>query len=287
MCREVRLLSCLIQVFLVIRNDLVESSFHCESFFKFGLEGVASKTIPKLREMNALQPDELKLDESQINALNQIMTEPVYEVTDLHVAAIELGLQWSIETIIFCSSESANGKHPRGADTLQRLSLLLISEPSDPVRILVCRALANACVHEPGRVMLNNEVSVISKVVVNQFEQPKQTVQVAAASALANFALLLLKHTESGSVTELGPREDVLRAVINTTERVMSFSDHSPIALTRILQSIATLMWGDSSVINLAKNREMASIINRIKDSVTEESSKNVARDCVEMIHAV
>lgn len=37
----------------------------------------------------------------------------------------------------------------------------------------------------------------------------------------------------------------------------------------------------------LAKQRNIGSIVGRIKDAVVDESAKNVARDIVEMTHAV
>lgn len=41
--------------------------------------------------------------------------------------------------------------------------------------------------------------------------------QLAASSALANFALMLLKHTESEEIDELGPREDMIMLTIKVT----------------------------------------------------------------------
>lgn len=41
--------------------------------------------------------------------------------------------------------------------------------------------------------------------------------QIAATSALANWALILLRHTEFGGVTELGPREDALKAILEVS----------------------------------------------------------------------
>lgn len=49
--------------------------------------------------------------------------------------------------------------------------------------------------------------------------------------------------SEKEGVSELGPREDVLRAIIGAIESTASFSDYSPIALVRLLQAIATIMW--------------------------------------------
>lgn len=109
----------------------------------------------------------------------------------------------------------------------------------------------------------------------------------AAASAIANLALVLLRQTEAGQVAELGPREDALRAIVTAIEPVSSFGEYAPHALLRLLQAIATVMWGDATVIKLGKDRGLIGIVNRIKDAVPEESAKNVARDIVEMIHAI
>lgn len=76
----------------------------------------------------------------------------------------------------------------------------------------------------------------------------------AATSALANLSLILLRETEQGDVMELGPREDALRAVISGTENIQNFGDYSQPALIRLMQTIATLMWGDSSVIKVRYN---------------------------------
>ena len=73
--------------------------------------------------------------------------------------------------------------------------------------------------------------------------------KVAAASALANWSLLLLRKSEK--VAELGPREDVLRAIISKLETVDSFGDKDEVAMIRLLQAIVTLMWGDKQVIQV------------------------------------
>ncbi|KAI1728465.1 PFU (PLAA family ubiquitin binding) domain-containing protein [Ditylenchus destructor] len=274
-------------------------------FFKFGLEGAASKTIPKLIEMNNDQPIESKLDDSQISAMNEIMTSNSYQIEQSHISALDISINWSINTIIpaldvfrvallnedlnaiFCSIKSIHEMPPKGNETIQRLNVLLISDPPDPVRILCCRALANAAVYESGRELLMTEISTVSKVVANQLSVIKDSVQVAAASALGNFARLLLLKTESDKITELGPREDVLRGIISVTEKVDSFSSFSSAALIRLLQTIATLMWGDSTVIGLAKNRGILSTVNKIKDCVTEDAAKAACRDITEMVLSI
>lgn len=53
------------------------------------------------------------------------------------------------------------------------------------------------------------------------------------------------------------------------------------------MQAIATLMWGDSTVIYLAKSRDVKTIITRMKDAITDENGKGICRDVIEMIYAV
>uniref|UniRef100_A0A1I7SNK6 PUL domain-containing protein n=1 Tax=Bursaphelenchus xylophilus TaxID=6326 RepID=A0A1I7SNK6_BURXY len=110
--------------------------------------------------------------------------------------------------------------------------------------------------------------------------------QVAATSCLANLAFCLLKQTEAG-VAELGPREDLLRAIIKTTEKTPAFSHLSPVAILRLLQTIVTLMWGDLTVIKMGKQRGVAEIVQKIKDAASDEASKNIARDIYVMTFEV
>lgn len=110
--------------------------------------------------------------------------------------------------------------------------------------------------------------------------------QVAAAAVLANISLILWRNTEINKVAELGPREDAIRAFIKAFETNFVF-DMCEQALILVLQAISTVMWGDASVIRLAKNRNLISFINTIKDKVADESGKSLARDITEMIHAV
>lgn len=55
----------------------------------------------------------------------------------------------------------------------------------------------------------------------------------------------------------------------------------------RLLQAIATLMWGDSTVIYLAKSRDVKTIVTKMKDCITDESGKAICRDIIEMIYAI
>ncbi|MFH4981306.1 hypothetical protein AB6A40_008015 [Gnathostoma spinigerum] len=274
-------------------------------FFVFGVEQSSTKAVAKLRENNEAQPDEHKLNVEQLRALEEIMSVPNFSAKDIHISAIDRGCLWSLDKIIpvldafrlallnsdmnkiYCSMKSVRGSPPVGPQTLKRLHALLISSATDPVRILVCRALANAAVHSWGQEMLLSDTKTNLSAVVHQIKSKKPAVQLAAASALANWALVLLRHTESGSVTELGPREDALREITEGLRCVDGFSDLTQIAQIRLLQTIATLMWGDATVIKLAKSRDICTIVNRIKDALADEMGKTVARDVVEMTYAV
>ncbi|VDN19481.1 unnamed protein product [Cylicostephanus goldi] len=146
--------------------------------------------------------------------------------------------------------------------------------------------MTNAFVHECGRNMLSQDFQTLFTVVANQLTSSKPALQLAAASALANWSLFLLKKSEK--VAELGPREDAIRAIVKLCdERLQSFGSVSEGAMIRLLQAIVTLMWGDTTVITLAKSRNMLAIVNKIKDAVVDERGKNIARDIAEMIYAV
>uniref|UniRef100_A0A914C0W8 PUL domain-containing protein n=1 Tax=Acrobeloides nanus TaxID=290746 RepID=A0A914C0W8_9BILA len=276
------------------RSDLVP----LRENFIFGYEGSSAKALEKLMENNQLQAE--PLDAQELEALAEIFKNGDYAVTDAHVSALKRGLDWHLSNItpildvfrlallnpslnnVFCSIHEGHG-----TQTLQRLTNLLVSEPPDPVRILVCRAFTNAASYESGREMLRRDFTTHVSLLVSQIKILKPAVQLAATSALANLSLILLRETEQGDVMELGPREDALRAVISGTENIQNFGDYSQPALIRLMQTIATLMWGDSSVIKLSKDREVATIVNRIRDAVSEDAGKRLALDILGMIWAV
>uniref|UniRef100_A0A1I7WWF6 Phospholipase A-2-activating protein n=1 Tax=Heterorhabditis bacteriophora TaxID=37862 RepID=A0A1I7WWF6_HETBA len=270
--------SCLVNDKKRPRGELVPVN----EYFKFGVEQLSQKAISKLAEVNNRQ-EALKLNTNQMSALEQLMASVPgsSEITDIVMLALDTGLQWKMDDIVpildlfriallheplnkyYCDTNT------RGSDTLQRLIALLISEPSDAIRILVCRTITNAFSHEYGREMLMHDLESIIPLVTKEFLGGKPALQLAAASALANWSHLLLIRSES--VAELGPREDVIRGVIKVLEAVESFGDRSELALIRILQAIVTLMWGDTAVITLAKSRNMMAIVNRIKDAVVDD----------------
>uniref|UniRef100_A0A8R1XTE8 Phospholipase A-2-activating protein n=1 Tax=Onchocerca volvulus TaxID=6282 RepID=A0A8R1XTE8_ONCVO len=274
------------------------------NFFQFGIEQASAKAIIKLRELNETQ-SKYRLNEEQLCALEDVLKTPLYEPRDIHVSAIDTGFGWHIDTItpvmdvfrlallnrtlnrIYCSLDMEGDKPARGLETMQRLTNFLISANSDPIRILACRAMANAAMHQWGRSMLIHDVNTTVRYVATQLNSAKHALQLAATTALANWALILLRHTESGEVAELGPREDALRAIIQAIENVVSFGDFNQLALIRLLQAIVTLMWGDVAVIQLAKKRNIIGIMNRIKDAVVDECGKAIARDITEMAYSL
>ncbi|CAG9534252.1 unnamed protein product [Cercopithifilaria johnstoni] len=273
-------------------------------FYQFGIEQASTKAIIKLTELNEMQ-SKYKLNEEQLCALEDILKTSTYDPRDIHVSAIDTGFGWDMDTIIpimdvfrlallnrtlnriYCSLDAEGEKSPRGFQTIQRLTNFLVSANSDPIRILACRAMANAAMHQWGRSMLIHDVNITVKYVAAQLNSTKHALQLAATTALANWALILLRHTESGKIAELGPREDALRAIIQVIENIVSFGDFNQIALIRLLQAIVTLMWGDVAVIQLAKGRDIIGIMNRIKDAVVDESGKAIARDITEMAYSL
>uniref|UniRef100_A0A914ZZ52 PFU domain-containing protein n=1 Tax=Parascaris univalens TaxID=6257 RepID=A0A914ZZ52_PARUN len=63
-------------------------------FFRFGFEKVSSKAVAKLKEMNELQVDH-RLTNEQLVAMEDILTNSTYKVTDVHISAISTGLLWT------------------------------------------------------------------------------------------------------------------------------------------------------------------------------------------------
>ncbi|CAI4221759.1 unnamed protein product [Auanema sp. JU1783] len=267
-------------------------------FFSFGVEQLSQKAIIKLRETNDKQ-DQYRLNEDQMGELERLMgaKSGSIEIKPSLTTALDTALLWSIEDIapvcdlfrvallhenlnsLFCD---LNG---RGRNILERLTSILISDPSDAVKIFICRALANAFAHAKGELLLQQDIGGLIPIVASQLTSQREPLQIAAVSALANWSFSMLK--QSATVSELGPREDVLRHLIKVLEAFPSFGGYSQQALIRLLQTIVTLMWGDSEVISLAKSRSIVSIVNKIKDAVTDERGKHISRDIVEMTYAV
>ncbi|VDK31274.1 unnamed protein product, partial [Gongylonema pulchrum] len=134
---------------------------------------------------------------------------------------------------IFCTTTAVVGRAPKGLETMQRLTNFLISANSDPIRIVACRAMANAAFHQWGRTLFTHDVATTVTAVAAQLLSPKPALQ----------------QTETEKIAELGPREDVLRVVLKMIDDISSFGDHTQDALIRLLQAIVTLMWGDASLI--------------------------------------
>lgn len=61
---------------------------------------------------------------------------------------------------------------------LKRLIAILVSDPPDPVRILVCRAFTNAAVYKWGQEMLMLDNTIITKAITTQLLIAKPNLQV-------------------------------------------------------------------------------------------------------------
>uniref|UniRef100_A0A0K0DG45 Phospholipase A-2-activating protein n=1 Tax=Angiostrongylus cantonensis TaxID=6313 RepID=A0A0K0DG45_ANGCA len=250
-------------------------------YYRFGIEQLSPKALAKLVEVNEKQ-HVLKLSDSYVYVT---------------VSALDVGLQWTMTDLVpildvfrvallheylnayFCDMKI------RGESTHHRLSALLMSEPPDAVGILVCRSMTNAFTHPCGRDMLCHDFQNLFAAVTNQLMSNKVALQLAATSTLANWSLLLLNRSEK--VSELGPREDAIRGIVKKCETISSFGYLSRDSIIRLLQAIVTFMWGDTSVIRLAKSRNLLNIVNKIKDAITDEQGKSIARDIMEMIYSV
>ncbi|KAI1700975.1 PUL domain-containing protein [Ditylenchus destructor] len=285
----------------------ISKTIPIRKFFKISLNSeTAASIITMLIEMNNVQPMGSKLDDLQISAMKEIISSSSYNVKPAHISALDISMKWSVNTIypalcafwvgllnenlnaIFCSVKSVRGMPPKGTEIILRLNKLLVSNPPNPVKILYCRALGNAAVHESGRELIMSEIRTVSKLIAIQLFVTDDSVQIAAAYAFCNFARLLLLKTESDKVeAELGSRQDVLEVIISVIEKLDSFTSVSSTVLIRLLQAIGTLMWGSAAVIGVAKNRGVLSIVNKIKDCVTDDVAKAACRDITEMVLAI
>ncbi|CAD6198184.1 unnamed protein product [Caenorhabditis auriculariae] len=271
-------------------------------FFVF--EGVSAKekAMAKLRESNGTQELLVVLTPEELSSLEDLMSsKSLSEETLEHLKeAFGKTFGWSVTDLMpvvdcfrlallrrdlndfFCDKE-------RSEKIMNTFLAILVSDSIEPpLKTFVCRCIANAFKHPAGgQLFVSHELSTFSSLILKHLVHGKAAhTRVAAASALANFALSLLRQSQE--CCELGRREDVLRAVIQEIEPVPSFGDFPPDALVRLLQAIVTLMWGDISIITLAKSRNMAQLAARLKDAAPEESGgKEVARDIVEMTYAV
>ncbi|KAK5986865.1 hypothetical protein GCK32_003878 [Trichostrongylus colubriformis] len=250
------------------RGELVPMS----SYYRFGVEQLSTKAHAKLVELNENQPV-LRLSDVQVSAIKQLMSPGNHTIEyDIIAAALDVGLQWAMSDLVpildafrvallheklntfFCDMKG------RGEITHQRLCALLLSDAPDAVCILVCRSLANAFIHPCGREMLCHDFQNLLVVVANQLKSSKAALQLAAASTLANWSLLLLNRSET--VAELGPREDAIRGIIKVCETIDSFGYLSRDGMIRLLQAIVTFMWGDTSVISVGFQFYLSDYIN-------------------------
>lgn len=62
-----------------------------------------------------------------------------------------------------------------------------ISATSDPVRILACRAMANAASHQWGRALFTHDVNTTVTVVAAQLTSPKPALQVCIREVFRSF----------------------------------------------------------------------------------------------------
>ncbi|GMR36431.1 hypothetical protein PMAYCL1PPCAC_06626, partial [Pristionchus mayeri] len=267
-------------------------------YFVFGAEQFSQKAYDRLVEDNEKSNEGVRLREDQLEMLKELAMKGPEGVRDeqMLVDTLNVGLEWGMEQLlpivdlfrIALLNEDVNRYYSEGDRSSiirERLFALLVSDSNDNLKAIVCRAICNLFHHEAGRKMISSEMKTFLPLLGIHLLSSKPILQLAAASALSNWALLLLQTSEK--VCELGPREDGIREIVKTLESHLSFGGYREDALTRVLQAIATLMWGDVTVIKLAKSRKIVDIVNRIKDAVVDERSKSLCRDIVEMTFAV
>lgn len=225
------------------------------------------------------------------------MKDPSAPVGQIHIDAISKALGWNGDDLIpvldclrigllkqgiaeyFCRLH--------GKETYEKLVTLLVSDPSMAVRVLILRCLANTAMLNCSQGFLQSEITLSTDVVMKEIQSEKPIVQTAAVSVLSNLSLMLWNNTEVLKVAELGPREDAMRSVIKAFENNFNYDYMTPQTLIQMMQAIGTLMWGDASVTRLAKGRNVLRYITILKDKISEDDGKELARDVIEMIHAV
>uniref|UniRef100_A0A914XT83 Phospholipase A-2-activating protein n=1 Tax=Panagrolaimus superbus TaxID=310955 RepID=A0A914XT83_9BILA len=256
----------------------------------------AKVALDKLVTSNAAQDSHTKLSDEQLAAVESIMTNPFCAVNDVHFEAFKRGLLWGIDELppvihtlsVGLLNEEFNSEMcgQYGHQLFERLINLTVSDPKINIAIFIMRSFANMAEHKTGRQLLQQDVSLICDLALKHVQNSNIKLQVASAAVLANMSLILWTNTEVDKVAELGPREDAVRSFIKAFESNFNFDIAQP-ALILLLQSMATVMWGDNSVISLSKNRNLLSYVNVIKDKVSDEGGKSLARDIIEMIHTV
>ncbi|KHN72102.1 hypothetical protein Tcan_09489 [Toxocara canis] len=99
--------------------------------------------------------------------------------------------------------------------------------------------------------MLMNGLNDSLAVVISQLSSRKEALQLAAASAAANWSLLLLRHSESSTADESSLRRDMTKTLVK-----------------------------------VAKEADVVGTVNRVKDALVAECGKAIARDIVGMAYA-
>ncbi|KAF8361888.1 ufd-3, partial [Pristionchus pacificus] len=267
-------------------------------YFVFGAEQFNQKAYDRLVEDNEKSNEAVRLREDQLLMLKELAMNGPDGVKDeqMLVDTLNVGLEWNIDQLlpildlfrIAILNEDVNRYYSEGDRSTmirERLFALLVSDSNDNLKAIVCRAICNLFHHESGRKMISSEMKTFLPILGMHLLSSKPILQVAAASALSNWSYLLLQTSDN--VCELGPREDGIREIVKALETHVSFGGQREDALTRVLQAISTLMWGDVTVIKLAKSRKIVDIVNRIKDAVVDERGKSLCRDIVEMTYAV
>ncbi|GMT14457.1 hypothetical protein PFISCL1PPCAC_5754, partial [Pristionchus fissidentatus] len=267
-------------------------------YFVFGAEQFNQKAYDRLVEDNEKSHEALRLREDQLEMLKELAMKGPDGVKNeqMLVETLNVGLEWAMTELlpiidlfrIAILNEDINRYYSQGDRSVairERLFALLVSESNDNLKAIVCRALCNFFHHESGRKMVSSEMKTFLPLLGILILSNKPILQVAASSALSNWAFLLLQTSDS--ICELGPREDGIREIVKALESNLSFGQYREDGLTRVLQAISTLMWGDATVIKLAKSRKIVDIVNRIKDAVVDERGKSLCRDIVEMTYAV
>jgi hypothetical protein len=157
-----------------------------KSFYQFGIEQASvTKALAKLNECNDTMMDN-KLNTDQIAALEELMTNMnIVSIRDVHISALDTGLRWPIHMLVpildvfrIALLHVKLNEYFSSHQTIQQLENLLISDSSDPIKILVCRSFANIVTQPHGQQLMLNEIGDILRCLIPYVVHHKSPVQV-------------------------------------------------------------------------------------------------------------
>ncbi|KAK0419743.1 hypothetical protein QR680_014301 [Steinernema hermaphroditum] len=261
----------------------------------------ADKAVGKLKEFNDTQEDGLRLDEAELSSLATLFKQGEPDDATL-IRALEKGLDWPLQNklpivdllrlAVLRPKVHAHFFAAR-KETLAALRAVLLTSSEQNVVMTVCRVLCNAFKHPQGRDAMTNDIQNWIKILVGSAMRQWPTAQVAASCALTNYAYYLSSYIEKHD--NVGPREDALFSILMETNQAFEGEMNSnegafrmnEDAMTNILKSMVSLLWGDRELIKLAKQNGITNLARNMVDCIAGEDGKIIAREIICMVESV